>query len=96
MHFNISSARKYKTEKIFSDSTIHIKENGCITGVIHHVVAKDVDEGDNGQIVYSVVDSSLNDAFEINQTTGGKKTSKLFKCLVWLLECQEMCVLIYV
>uniref|UniRef100_A0A0N4V4U1 Cadherin domain protein n=1 Tax=Enterobius vermicularis TaxID=51028 RepID=A0A0N4V4U1_ENTVE len=53
-----------------SDSTIHIKENGCITGVIHHVVAKDVDEGDNGQIVYSVVDSSLNDAFEINQTTG--------------------------
>uniref|UniRef100_A0A0N5AIL5 Cadherin domain-containing protein n=1 Tax=Syphacia muris TaxID=451379 RepID=A0A0N5AIL5_9BILA len=58
------------TPFFISDSQVYIGEDSCGAGVIHRVVAKDIDDGESKRITYSIIDAASKDLFALNETTG--------------------------
>ncbi|XP_067407966.1 protocadherin-23 [Emydura macquarii macquarii] len=48
----------------------YVMENAEVGSLVHHVIAKDPDEGRNGQVTYHILSGNDNNAFLLDKTTG--------------------------
>ncbi|XP_074850070.1 protocadherin-23 [Carettochelys insculpta] len=53
-----------------SSSLSHVMENAEVGSLVHHIIAKDPDEGRNGQVIYHILSGNKNEAFLLDKTTG--------------------------
>ncbi|NXA47462.1 PCD23 protein, partial [Nothocercus julius] len=63
---------------IFTSSPLsYVMENVKVGFFVHHVVAKDPDEGKNGQVTYHILSGNENQTFDLDKVTGLLSTSLL-------------------
>ncbi|NXF03125.1 PCD23 protein, partial [Smithornis capensis] len=60
-----------------SSSLSYVMENVEVGFLVHHIIAKDPDEGRNGQVMYHILSGNENKAFALDKITGLLTTAQL-------------------
>ncbi|NWI59352.1 PCD23 protein, partial [Calyptomena viridis] len=65
------------TPNFTSSSLSYVMENVEVGFLVHHIIAKDPDEGRNGEVMYHILSGNENKAFVLDKITGLLTTAQL-------------------